>query len=49
MHGAKVKTKVHVVIDIARTSIRPCNKITTVQAYKFGYCVGDYIIVKSLD
>jgi len=44
-----INTEVHVVIDIAHTSIRPCNKITTVQAYKFGYYVGDYIIVKSLD
>jgi len=42
-------TEVHVVIDIAHTGIRPCSKITAVQAHKFGYCVGDYIIVKSLD
>jgi len=44
-----INTKVHV-IDIAHTSIRPCNKIRAVQVYKFGYYVGDdYIIVKSLD
>jgi len=44
-----INTRVHVVVDIAHTSIRPFSKITAFQAYKFGYYVGDYIIVKSLD
>jgi hypothetical protein len=43
-----INTKVHV-IYVAHTSIRPCSKIAAVQAYKFGYYVGDCIIVKSLD
>ena len=32
-----------------RSTYKPCSKIRAVQASKFGYYVGDYIIVKSPD